>query len=232
VSEGQANASAVRRAVRRTLLQKLRTGLFDPLEGQVPFIILLLVYYCSYPNLLEAQYWTNTGAQQPTGGPTGEHTGGGSGGGGGDDGPAVTFGVSALNSSYSQRVSFEAALQGIVLLKNVPPAPPAAASTVASAGPSAGSSAGSSTAAPAPAVAAPALPFAAGGNVAVVGPFATEQVPTLCDYAAAAAAAATFALTAVAMEHEAGTQRDRSIESTRPADCRAAYLLHAILLVL
>jgi len=69
ITEGLTTNATVAKSFKRTMMQKLKVGLFDGLEGQK---------------------WTDL-----------EH-----------------FGLDALNSSYAQQVSFEAALQGLILLKN------------------------------------------------------------------------------------------------------------------
>jgi len=112
-------AAAVTRAVRRTLMQKMKVGLFDPVENQT---------------------WTKIGLKD-------------------------------LNSSYSQQVAFEMALQGLVLLKNAK-----SAYDIPTHG---GEGEGDGGAA------RPLLPLtpAEGLRLAVVGPMAFETTGLKSDYA-------------------------------------------------
>lgn len=103
VEYGLTTEDTITKAVRRTLMQKMSVGMFDPPSSQE---------------------WTR-------------------------------LNYTAMNSSFAQRVSYEAALQGLVLLKN--------------------GNTGDSTGAP--------LPLKPGVRLAVVGPMAFEKEGLLPDYA-------------------------------------------------
>ena len=113
VQQNATRAATVRRAARRTLLHKLKLGLFDPINGTAAD---------SADSADSAGGRGGTGGGGSGGGGEGEGDGGGGGGGGGggENNKWVALGRDGtnLNSSWAQQVSYEAALQAAVLLKH------------------------------------------------------------------------------------------------------------------